>query len=184
MSVPGFDLERYREPIAALVARGIYVGTSIWKYNDGLGQIYKAAHYEYRGKFAMTRFERDCLREYADTFKTVCFDGAYYTFLKVETLRGMADQVPVDFRFAFKVTDMSTIKRFSALPKYGEYRVQLNEKFLNAPLFVERFLGPLGTIRSLVGPIMLEFSKFHSSEYGGAEFIADLDRFFGALPKG
>lgn len=89
------------------------------------------------------------------------------------------------FRFAFKVTDTITIKRFQALPKYGENRGQLNENFLNAPLFVERFLGPLGTIRSLVGPIMFEFSKFHSSEFASAaEFIADLDRFFSALPKG
>ena len=88
--------------------------------------------------------------------------------------------MPADFRFAFKVTDTITIKRFPALPKYGQHGGQLNENFLNAPLFVERFLGPLGTIRSLVGPIMFEFSKFHASEYAsGAEFIADLERFFG-----
>lgn len=185
MSALAFDLDYYRARLAALAERGIFVGTSSWKYEGWLGQIYTASRYEYRGKFAATRFERDCLREYAETFKTVCFDGAYYAFLKEETLRGMADQVPADFRFAFKVTDTITIKRFPSLPKYGVHGGTLNENFLHAPLFVERFLGPLAAIRQHVGPIMFEFSKFHSSEYAsGAEFLADLDQFFSALPKG
>jgi hypothetical protein len=44
-----------------------------------LGQIYTPARYEYRGKVAKTRFERDCLAEYAEVFKTMCVDAAYYT---------------------------------------------------------------------------------------------------------
>jgi hypothetical protein len=30
----------------------------------------------YRGKVAKTRFERECLSEYAEVFKTVCVDAA------------------------------------------------------------------------------------------------------------
>ena len=41
--------------------------------------LYDRARYEYRGRFAMTRFNRDCLWEYAEVFKTVCVDAAYYT---------------------------------------------------------------------------------------------------------
>ncbi len=32
--------------------------------------LYDRARYEYRGKFAKTRFKRDCLAEYAEVFKT------------------------------------------------------------------------------------------------------------------
>jgi hypothetical protein len=45
-----------------------------------MGQLYSSERYEFRGKLAKTRFERDCLREYGQVFKTVCVDAAYYTF--------------------------------------------------------------------------------------------------------
>ncbi len=180
-----FDLDSYRARIAALAERGIFVGTSSWKYLGWVGQIYSNDRYVYRGKFANTRFERECLREYAETFKTVCFDGAYYTFQTEDRLREMGDQVPADFRFAFKVTDLITLKRFPALPRFGEHAGKTNPEFLNAGLFVEKFLRPLESIRSKVGPVMFEFSKFYSSDYeSGSAFTADLDRFFSQLPKG
>jgi uncharacterized protein YecE (DUF72 family) len=62
---------------------------------------------------AKTRFERDCLSEYAEVLKTVCVDAAYYDFPRHESLRRLAAQVPSDFRFGFKVTDAITIKRFT-----------------------------------------------------------------------
>lgn len=185
MVTPSFDLDLYRTRINALADRGVYIGTSSWKYPGWIGQIYTGSRYEYRGKFANTRFERECLREYAETFRTVCFDGAYYTFQEEGKLREMADQVPDNFRFAFKVTDAITIKRFPSLPRFGLQGGKVNEEFLNAPLFLEKFLRPLESIRPKVGPIIFEFSKFYSADYThGADFIADLDRFFSALPKG
>jgi hypothetical protein len=39
--------------------------------------IYDESKYITRGKFAKTHFERECLREYAETFKTVCVDAGY-----------------------------------------------------------------------------------------------------------
>lgn len=185
MAAPTFDLGYYRVRLAALAERGIYVGTSSWKYEGWLGQVYSSARYEYRGRFASTRFERDCLREYAETFRTVCVDAAYYTFPEETKLRELADQVPENFRFAFKTTDEVTLKRFPNLPRFGLRAGLVNENFLNAPLFIAKFLGPLEAIRPKVGPVIIEFSKFHSRDYAsGAEFVADLDRFFAALPKG
>lgn len=178
------DLELYRARIAALADRGVYVGTSSWKYPGWMGQIYTSSRYEYRGKFANTRFERDCLSEYAETFRTVCFDGAYYTWPEEKKLAEMADQVPDNFKFAFKVTDEITVKRFPSLPRFGMRGGTVNENFLHAGLFAERVLRPLESIRSKVGPIIFEFSKFYSADYAsGTDFIADLDKFFGALPK-
>lgn len=185
MSATAFDLGYYRVRLSALADRGVFVGTSSWRYAGWLGQIYTASRYEYRGKLASTRFERDCLREYAETFRSVCVDAAYYTFPEEAKLRELADQVPENFRFGFKTTDEVTLKRFPNLPRFGQRAGMVNENFLNAPLFIERFLKPLESIRAKVGPIIIEFSKFYSSDYAeGRDFIADLDRFFDALPKG
>lgn len=184
MPEAGFDLPYFRARIAALAERGIYVGTSSWTYPGWVGQIYTEERYEYRGKFAKSRFEENCLREYAETFKTVCFDGAYYTFYDEAKWRAMAEQVPSDFHFALKVPEMITVKRWPELPKFRERGGQINSEFLSADLFCMRFLQPLEAIRSLIGPIIFEFSKFYPSEYRDVgDFIADLDRFFAAIPK-
>src|SRR6202012_5297389 len=141
--------------------------------------------YVYRGKFAISRFERNCLSEYAEVFKTVCVDAAYYTFPSLTYLEGLAAQVPDDFRFGFKVTDTLTMKRFPSLPRFGVKAGQRNPDFLNSDLFPSAFIKPCETIRSKVGVMMFEFSRFRTTDYEhGREFIADLDRFLGALPKG
>src|SRR5580658_11169449 len=96
-----FDREVLRERAAALARKGVFIGTSSWKYEGWLGQLYTPARYEYRGRVAKTRFERDCLREYAEVFKTVSVDAAYYDFPRREYLQTLADAVPGDFRFGF-----------------------------------------------------------------------------------
>ncbi len=168
-----------------LPQKGIYVGTSSWKYEGWLGQLYTPSRYEYRGKVAATRFKRDCLAEYAEVFKTVCVDAAYYTFPTEKYLQGMAEQTPEDFRFGLKVTDVITIKKFPNLPRFGRQAGLANEVFLNAGLFASSFLKPCEAIRSKIGLLMFEFSKFWSTDYAhGRDFVADLDKFFGQLPKG
>jgi uncharacterized protein YecE (DUF72 family) len=180
-----FDRERMREQAAALAARGVYLGTSSWKYEGWLGQLYTGARYEYRGKVAKTRFDRDCLTEYAEVFKTVCVDAAYYTFPSQKYLERLAGQVPSDFRFGFKVTDAVTIRRFPKLDRFGELAGQANPNYLNAELFASSFLAPCESIRPMVGLLMFEFSRFRAGDYAqGREFIADLDRFLGQLPSG
>ena len=103
-SVP-LTRQELAECAASLAAQGVYIGTSSWKYAGGCGILYDAARYEYRGKFAESRFKRDCLREYAEVFKTVCVDAAYYTFPGQQYLEGMVNQTPDDFVFGLKVTD-------------------------------------------------------------------------------
>ena len=89
-----FDRELMKTKAAALAAKGVYIGSSSWKYEGWLGQLYTPARYEYRGKVATTRFERGCLTEYAEVFKTVCVDAAYYTFPSHKYLEGLVSQVP------------------------------------------------------------------------------------------
>jgi uncharacterized protein YecE (DUF72 family) len=66
--------------LTALAAEGIYLGTSSWKYPGWRGLLYDDSRYVYRGKFAESRFEKNCLAEYDEVFKTVYLDAAYFQF--------------------------------------------------------------------------------------------------------
>jgi uncharacterized protein YecE (DUF72 family) len=180
-----FDREKVKQQARILAAQRVFIGTSSWKYPGWCGSLYDSSRYEYRGKFAKTRFNRDCLTEYADVFKTVCVDAAYYTFPSHPHLEKMVRQTPPDFRFVLKVTDMITIKKFPNLDRFGDKAGKRNENFLNADLFAESFLKPCQSVRSSIGLLMFEFSRFWATEYEhGRDFIADLDRFLEQLPQG
>ncbi|MBI4660260.1 MAG: DUF72 domain-containing protein [Verrucomicrobia bacterium] len=180
-----FDRETVKQRAAQLAGQGVFIGTSSWKYEGWLRQLYTPARYEYRGQVARTRFERDCLSEYSEVFKTVCVDAAYYDFPRREYLQKQADQVPADFRFGFKVTDALTIKKFPKLDRFGPRAGQPNPDFLNADLFATAFLNPCEAIREKIGVLMFEFSRFWPSDYEhGRDFVGDLDKFLGELPQG
>jgi uncharacterized protein YecE (DUF72 family) len=178
------DRARLQVDLRTLAARGVWLGTSSWKYPGWCGQLYEAERYAFRGRFSQTRFERECLTEYAGVFPTVCVDAAYYTFPKVAQLAGLAAQVPVGFRFGFKVTDAITLRRFPNLPRFGALAGQVNPDYLSVARFQDEFLTPLQTIRPHVGPLIFEFSRFYPADYAhGRDFVADLDRFLGGLPR-
>jgi uncharacterized protein YecE (DUF72 family) len=180
-----FDREFMKERAGQLAAHGIFIGTSSWKYEGWLGQLYTPQRYDYRGKVARTRFERQCLREYAEVFKTVCVDAAYYDFPKRDRLLGLAEQVPEDFRFGFKVTDAITVRKFPNLARFGARAGQANPDFLNPALFESAFLKPCEEIRGKLGVLMFEFTRFHAGDYAhGRDFVADFDAFLGELPRG
>lgn len=115
----GFDHDQMKARAAELAARGVFIGTSSRKYEGWRGQLYDDARYDYRGKFAPTRFERVCLAEYVEVFKTGCVDAAFYTFPRRENLEGLADQLPEEFRFGF-ACKASANKRGLKLPS-GEW---------------------------------------------------------------
>ena len=118
-------------------------------------------------------------------FKTVCVDAIYYNFPRREYLEGLAGQVPDDFRFGFKVTDIITIKKFPKLDRFGVKAGQPNAEFLNADLFAGAFLKPCEAIRDKVGVLLFEFSRFWPTDYAhGRDFVTDLDGFLGKLPTG
>jgi uncharacterized protein YecE (DUF72 family) len=180
-----FSREHLRQQAAALARQGVFIGTSSWKYPGWCGQLYDRSRYEWRGQFADSRFQRDCLAEYAEVFKTVCVDAAYYAFPTQRSLEALAAQVPGDFRFGFKVTDAITLKKFPNLPRFGLRAGKPNEQFLNADLFAASFLRPCESIRPRVGLLIFEFSRFYPADYQhGRDFAADLDKFLDRLPGG
>ena len=168
-----------------LAEKGVYFGTSSWKYPGWLGEVYEKDRYIWRGKFSKARFERDCLAEYARTFPAVSVDASYYQFFQQHTLEELAAQVPDGFQFGFKVCDEITVKRFPRLPRFGDRAGTPNPNFLNAELFADAVITRSQTIRQKVGLFMFEFSHFGVSEFSrGAEFVEALDGFLEKLPRG
>jgi uncharacterized protein YecE (DUF72 family) len=180
-----FDREKLREKLAQRAANGVFIGTSSWKYSGWRGMLYDEQRYMYRGKIAESRFEKTCLSEYAEVFKTVCVDAGYYRFPERRYIEGMVSQVPSDFLFTFKVTDEITLKKFTNLPRFGARAGKPNENFLNADLFGSAFVKSFEPFQKNIGMFIFEFSKFYPTDYQlGRDFVADLDRFLGSIPKG
>ena len=184
LSAP-FPREELKAGVAALAREGIYIGTSSWKYEGWLGLLYTPERYMTRGRISRAKFEKTCLAEFAEVFKTVCLDGGFYQFPTARMLDGIFAQAPDDFRLTLKVTEDITVRRFPSLPRYGKRAGQMNEHFLDADLFVASFLGPLEPYRKQIGALIFEFSTFHEGDWARlSEFVEALDAFLGRLPKG
>ena len=182
---PAFPLSDLKQALTALAERNVFIGTSSWKYPGWAGMLYDEQRYLYRGKFAESRFERDCLEEYAQIFRTVCVDAGYYQFPSPEYVGKLCAQVPDGFRFCFKVTDEITARTFPNLPRYGKKAGQRNPHFLNAELFRAAFLASCEKHREKMGVLIFEFSHFHPRDFErGREFVEMLDQFLGQLPTG
>lgn len=180
-----FDRDLLKTRLAELARQGVFIGTSSWKYPGWRGLLYDEARYVYRGKISEARFERSCLSEYAEVFKSVGVDAAYYQFPTERYLTGLVEQVPADFLFSFKVTDTITLKHFPNLPRFGRLAGQTNESFLNAELFNRAFLQPCEPFRAHIGLLMFEFTRLYPADFArGRDFVEALDRFLGALPQG
>ena len=178
-----FDRTKAAADLAALAQQGVFVGTSSWKYPGWRGMLYDESRYLYHGRFAASRFEKQCLAEYAEVFKTVCVDAAYYKFPDQHYLEGMMAQVPSDFLFAFKVTDEISLKKFTNLPRFGPRAGKANENFLNADLFRSDFLAPCEPYKTNIGLLIFEFSHFWPNDFArGRDFVQALDQFLAQLP--
>jgi len=183
--MPDFPRRDLAEKVAALASAGIYVGTSSWKYEGWLGLIYTPDRYLTRGKLSRAKFEKTCLAEYAEVFKTVCLDAGFYQFPSARMLDGIFSQAPGDFRLSIKVTEDITVKKFPNLPRYGRRAGQTNEHFLDPDRFIASFLGPIEPYREQVGALIFEFGHFQTGEWErGRQFVEALDGFFARLPKG
>src|SRR5579883_1822224 len=93
-----FDRGTIKTRLLALAQRGVFIGTSSWKYPGWCGMLYDEQRYMFRGKFAESRFEKNCLAEYAEVFKSVCVDAGYYRFPEERYIEGMVSQVPQEDR--------------------------------------------------------------------------------------
>ena len=179
-----FPRAEFASDIADLARKGVFVGTSSWKYQGWLGQLYTRDRYLTNGKLSRAKFEATCLAEYAEVFKTVCFDGALYQFPKPELLESYLSQVPADFQMSMKVTEDITVRRFPNIPRNIKRVGQMNPGFLDPETFLTNFLSPLEPYRQKIGSLIFEFSTFKDEWSEGSRFVEALDAFLSFLPKG
>jgi uncharacterized protein YecE (DUF72 family) len=181
---PGsFDRDGLAGRLHTLAAQNVYIGGSSWKYEGWLGQIYSRERYLSRGRFSRQAFEAECLREYAETFPTVCGDFAFYQFPSEEFWRRLFARVPASFRFAFKVPEQITCKLFPTHARYGTQAGKVNEAFLDTRVLKEMFLRPLWPYREKTAVLIFEFGAFGRRSFAGlGEFLDGLDPFLAALP--
>jgi len=173
-----------RQAAARLAENNLLIGTSSWKYPGWLGWLYTPQRYQTHGKFSESRFERECLREYAEVFSAVSVDASYYAFPSAQAIAGLCSQVPHSFRFSFKVTAELTLQRFPQIPRFGTRAGAPNPHFLNPSLFRDAFLAPLAPHRRHIGVLMFEFTRFAPGTWPHpSAFAASLDSFFQQLPS-
>src|SRR6185312_14423401 len=125
---------KLRQKLSSLAADRLYIGTSSWKYEGWLGQIYTPERYVSRGRFSRKRFEAECLAEYAQTFPVVCGDFSFYQLPAAEHWRRLFETAGPELKFAFKVPEEITAKTFPSHARYGPRAGAVNESFLNSEL--------------------------------------------------
>ena len=181
---PPFDRARLAGSLRRLAAQGVRVGTSSWRYEGWLGQVYTRERYLSRGRFSPKLFDAGCVREYAETFSTVCGDFSFYQFPSEPFWKRLFLSAPPSLEFALKVPERITVKVYPRHPRYGAQSGVENSGFLDQALFEEAFLAPLAPWRDRVAALILEFGTFPAAAYSGVrEFVRDLDRFLAAVPR-
>ncbi len=180
---PPFDRGRLAERLRRLAAEGVFVGTSSWKYEGWLGQVYTRQRYLVRGVFSQRRFEAECLAEYAETFPVVGGDFSFYQFPSESYWRRLFASAPESLRFGLKVPEQITVKIWPSHERYGAQAGQLNSSFLNVELLEQAFLKRLEPYRDRVAVLIFEFGAFSRQAYSRPrDFFDELDRFLAALP--
>jgi uncharacterized protein YecE (DUF72 family) len=178
---PTFDRAGLAARLRALAEAGVWIGTSSWKYEGWLGQIYTSDRYETRGRFSRRRFEAECLPEYAETFPVVCGDFSFYQFPSPEYWGKLFVSAPAHLQFALKVPEEVTAEVFPRHARYGARAGTKNESYLDADGLKALFLEPLEPYRSRIAALIFEFGARSAS---APEFVDHLGPFLSALPGG
>jgi uncharacterized protein YecE (DUF72 family) len=166
-------------------AKGIFFGTSSWKYPGWVGSIYSEDRYLTRNKFSKAKFEANCLTEYAETFPVVGGDFTFYQFPKPDTWAKTFAGTPPGFGFGLKVPESVTVTRWPAHARYGSKAGKPNEDFLDAALFENAFTLALEPHRDHVAVMIFEFGTFAKKDFATPDdFLKQLAGFLEALPIG
>jgi uncharacterized protein YecE (DUF72 family) len=180
--LPEYDRTPLGLKLAALASKGVFIGTSSWKYPGWLGQVYTESRYMSRGRFSEKRFQAECLAEYAATFPVVCGDFSFYQFPSEQYWQRLFRSAPASLRYAFKVPEEITVKMFPIHPRYGARAGESNPAFLDALLLRNSFLDLLDPYWQQIAVLIFEFGTFGKQTYRGVgDFVAQLDPFLGAL---
>lgn len=177
----GFDRRALAARLHTLAQQGIWIGTSSWKYEGWLGQIYSPERYSTRGRFSQKKFQAECLAEYAQTFPIVCGDFSFYQFPTPEYWQRLFAAAPEGLQFALKVPEEVTAETFPKHARYGPRAGARNQSYLDADALVAQFLEPLRPYASRVAVLLFEFGARGTDS---RDFIDALKIFLSRLPKG
>jgi len=171
--------------LRALAEKGVFFGTSSWKYEGWLGSVYSQEHYLTRGKLSKKKFEAECLEEYARIFPIVCGDFAFYQFPTPEYWEKLFKSTPESFLFGFKVPEDITVAKWPSHARYGERAGKENAGFLDANLFQSLFAHRLEPYAERVATLIFEFGTFAKSMFPTPDdFFSRLNHFLDGLPQG
>lgn len=176
---PSFDKEGLARRLRELADQRIWVGTSSWKYDGWLDQIYTRQRYLSRGKFSQKQFEAECLKEFAETFPIVCGDFSFYQFPTPEFWKKLFTGAPEPLKFALKVPEEVTVEVFPRHPRYGARSGRTNVAYLNVDAFRALFLEPLEPYRERIACLIFEFGARGAT---AKEFVTQIAPFFDQLP--
>lgn len=180
---PDYERTPLGRKLAALADRGVYLGTSSWKYPGWLGQIYTEDHYKVRGQFSEKRFQANCLAEYAASFPIVCGDFTFYQFPSEQHWQRLFRSAPTTLKYAFKIPEEITVRIFPTHPRYGARAGENNPAFLDATVLRNLFLDLLAPYREQIAVLIFEFGTFGKQTFRDAgDFLTQLDPFLAALP--
>jgi uncharacterized protein YecE (DUF72 family) len=175
-----FDRHALAGRLAALARENIWIGTSSWKYEGWRDQIYTTERYLTRGKFSKSRFQAECLAEYAETFPIVCGDLSFYQFPSPEFWSKLFAGAPPGLRFALKAPEEVTADVFPRHARYGPRAGLRNESYLKAEAFSALFLEPLQPFRERISAVIFEFGARSAAP---GEFVRGLSGFLAGLPR-
>ena len=184
--LPGaFDRRALAAALKRLAQEKIFIGTSSWKYEGWLGQIYTRERYVRRRAFSQKYFQEACLAEYAETFPAVCGDFSFYQFPSDAYWQRLFGSAPARLLYAFKVPEQITVKTYPSHARYGARGGLENPSFLDAGLLQDAFLRPLTPYRDQIAVLIFEFGTFSKKACPEPGlFLADLGKFLAALPPG
>ena len=176
---PSFNRAALSRSLQNLSRQGIWIGTSSWKYQGWLDQIYTPERYLVRGRFSPRKFQAECLNEYAETFSVVCGDFSFYQFPAPDFWRKLFSSGPLSLRFALKVPEEVTAEEFPEHARYGRRAGTMNESYLNADVLRTGFLEPLKPHAERIATLIFEFGARGAST---RRFVNGLDSMRRQLP--
>ena len=142
-SAPTLNRQALAAKVKHLSERNIFVGTSSWRYEGWLNQIYTPERYQTHGKFSKKKFQEECIQEYAETFSVVGADFSFYSIPERTFWTKVFAAAPTNLKWSLKVPEDFTARRFSDQARYGARQGLENPSFLDADLFESMFLEPV-----------------------------------------
>ncbi|HEY7334113.1 MAG TPA: DUF72 domain-containing protein [Bryobacteraceae bacterium] len=179
-----FNRRTLADRVRVLGRDNIFIGTSSWRYEGWLGQIYTPERYYSRGRFSKKKFHEECIEEYAETFPVVGGDFSFYAIPEPAFWNKLFDRSPAHLKWSLKVPEDFTAKHFSRQPRYGDRRGLLNPAYLDQGLFEAGWLKPLAPYFDRISVMIFEFGTFSKADYAEpAQFFDDLDVLLRRLPR-